>query len=252
MGLTQAAESLRDRVVLITGASGGIGGDLARSLYRSDARLALACGHNELERVSDIDPNARASVRAEVDVTSTDSINVLVDEALDRFGRIDSIVTTAGVMEQLSIDDLDESTWSKVLAVNLTGTFLTIKSALPALRRSKSASVVTLSSQLAYTGARDAVAYSASKAGVLGLTRALARELAPDIRVNSVAPGPIRTPMTARHAEPAWEKSKTDKLALGRFGETSEVVPLIEMLLSEGSSYVTGQTLSPNGGGYLS
>jgi 3-oxoacyl-[acyl-carrier protein] reductase len=142
------------------------------------------------------------------------------------------------------------ATWNHTLAVNLTGTFLAVSAAAQELRTSRG-SVVTIGSQLGYTGGLNCAAYSASKAGIGGLTRALARELGPHVRVNCVAPGPIETPMTAAHATPEWIETKTRQLVMHRFGTSDEVATAVSWLASQDASFVTGQTINVNGGGVM-
>ena len=249
MGMSASTHSLADRTIMITGASGGIGLALASSLRAKGCRLVLGTGRGELALVDSL--VGHSVVSTEVDVTDPESISALMALAEREFGGFDGLVTAAGIMEQASIDELDLATWSRVISVNLTGTYSIVAASVSPLRRSKHAAVVMLASQLAYTGARSAIAYSASKAGILGLTRSLALELAPGIRVNAVTPGPIETPMTARHATPEWVAAKTSRLAMSRFGTPAEVASAITFLLSDESSYFTGQTLSPNGGGVM-
>ena len=183
-------------------------------------------------------------------MTREDDVAQLITTAVESFGRIDAVVTLAGVMEQTLIDGLDLATWNQTLAVNLTGTFLCIKAAAEELRKA-AGTVVTIGSQLGYTGGINCAAYTASKAGVSGLTRALARELGPEVRVNCVAPGPITTPMTAEHATPEWVAQKTRQLVMGRFGVPDEVASAVSWLVGDEASYVTGQTIHVNGGGAM-
>jgi 3-oxoacyl-[acyl-carrier protein] reductase len=242
-------ESLQGKVVAVTGASGGIGRALAETLVLAGAQLFLAAGPGEEENVADF--SDRAFVTG-VDITNEASLVHFTDLIGQSSGRLDGLVTLAGVMEQVSFDDLTDDIWEQTLRINLTGTYRTIRASLPLLRRPATASVVTMSSQLAYTGAPNTIAYSASKAGVLGLTRALARELGPRIRVNSVAPGPVATAMTAVHAEtPGWVEAKTSRQVMPRFAEPHEITGPIRFLLSEESSFMTGQSMSVNGGGAM-
>ncbi|GAF43187.1 SDR family NAD(P)-dependent oxidoreductase [Rhodococcus wratislaviensis] len=151
---------------------------------------------------------------------------------------------------QRAIDDLDLATWIHTLSVNLTGTVLCAIVAMDELRRTGGA-IVTIGSQLGYTGGINCAAYAASKAGVSGLTRALARQLGPDVRVNCVAPGPIETPMTAAHATPEWVEQKTQQQVMKRFGTADEVATAVSWVAGTDASFVTGQTIHVNGGGVM-
>lgn len=235
---------MTDRVAVLTGADGGLGRAVAQRLAKDGFRLVL--GYHPGSAA----PTGSEAVAVPADVTSEADVAELMSAAVGEFGRIDVLVTLAGVMEQLFVDELDLATWNHTLAVNLTGTFLCVKAAAGELRRTRGA-VVTIGSQLGYTGGVNCAAYTASKAGVAGLTRALARELGPDVRVNCVAPGPIETPMTAAHATPEWVAQKTRNLVMGRFGTPDEVATAVSWLAGPESGFVTGQTVNINGGGAM-
>ncbi|KAA0080145.1 SDR family oxidoreductase [Mycolicibacterium sp. P9-64] len=238
---------MTERVAVLTGAEGGLGHAVAQRLGEDGYTLVL--GYRPGADTAGIDGTEGAKLVA-ADVTSQDDMHQLIDTAVNEFGRVDVLVTLAGVMEQRFLHELDLATWNQTLAVNLTGTFLAVSAAAEALRASRG-SVVTIGSQLGYTGGLNCAAYSASKAGIGGLTRALARELGPDVRVNCVAPGPIETPMTAEHATPEWIETKTRQLVMHRFGTSKEVATAVSWLASQEASFVTGQTINVNGGGVM-
>ncbi|WP_396912183.1 SDR family NAD(P)-dependent oxidoreductase [Mycolicibacterium sp.] len=236
---------MAERVAVLTGADGGLGRAVAERLSKDGFSLALGYHPgSDLIRCTD------RQTAVATDVTCEDDVAQLITTAVESFGRIDAVITLAGVMEQTLIDGLDLATWNQTLAVNLTGTFLCIKAAADELRKTAGA-VVTIGSQLGYTGGINCAAYTASKAGVSGLTRALARELGPQVRVNCVAPGPITTPMTAEHATPEWVAQKTRQLVMGRFGVPDEVASAVSWLVGDEASFVTGQTIHVNGGGAM-
>ncbi|MCV7229037.1 SDR family oxidoreductase [Mycolicibacterium komossense] len=238
---------MTDRVAVLTGAEGGLGQAVAQRLGRDGFSLIL--GHRPGSEITSNHSLERA-MPVPADVTSEADMRHLVDTAVSRHGRVDVLVTLAGVMEQKFLPELDLATWNQTLAVNLTGTFLAVTAAADELRKTRGA-VVTIGSQLGYTGGLNCAAYSASKAGVGGLTRALARELGPDVRVNCVAPGPIETPMTAAHATPEWSETKTRQLVMHRFGTADEVATAVSWLAGQETSFVTGQTINVNGGGVM-
>jgi 3-oxoacyl-[acyl-carrier protein] reductase len=238
---------MTERVAVLTGAEGGLGQAVAQRLGKDGFTLIL--GHRPGADTASINATDRTTL-VPADVTSEDDMRHLIGTAVGEFGRVDVLVTLAGVMEQRFLHELDLATWNQTLAVNLTGTFLSVSAAADELRKSHG-SVVTIGSQLGYTGGLNCAAYSASKAGVAGLTRALARELGPDVRVNCVAPGPIETPMTAKHATAEWIETKTRQLVMHRFGTADEVATAVSWLASQEASFVTGQTINVNGGGVM-
>jgi 3-oxoacyl-[acyl-carrier protein] reductase len=248
---TDGYARLDGRGIVVTGGTGGIGQSTVEELVRAGAQVVVAHSRGEDAAAADLATALGDAVIAqEVDVCDEASVAALFEAASARLPQIDGLVNSAGVMEQAPIRDLTPAMWSHTIGVNLTGAYMCTRIALRHLDRSAHAAVVNVASQLAYSGAQGVAAYCASKAGLLGLTRALAHDL-PLIRVNAVAPGPIDSPMTRPHATPGWVEAKTSKMVMRRFGEPHEVAAAIRFLLSDEASFFTGQTLSPNGGGVM-
>jgi 3-oxoacyl-[acyl-carrier protein] reductase len=172
----------------------------------------------------------------------------MVDRAYDEFGEIDVLVNNAGTFSQVFLHELDVKEWDRVMGVNLRGCFLCTRMVLPRMLERGRGKVINVASQLGQIGGTEMVHYSASKAGVIGFTKALAREVSTKgIHVNAIAPGPILTDMMAEETD-EWAAQKLSELPIGRFGEVHEVAPTAVFLASDESSYYVGQTLCPNGG----
>jgi len=182
-----------------------------------------------------------------VDVSDAAAVRKVVTGLIDAFGRIDVVVTNAGIIHRRPLVEVTEAEWDRVIAVNLKGTFNTIQATLPHLIRQRSGKIVTVTSELALVGRAGLAAYAASKAGVIGLTKSLARELAPlGINVNAVAPGPTDTEML--RSNPAFRDENKANIPLGRWGHPRDIALTVLFLASADSDYYAGQVLSPNGG----
>lgn len=240
---------MQGRRVLITGGASGIGRATAALLRQEGAVVA----------VMDRDAASAANVAAEcgaiaitADVSDEASVQRGVDEAASKLGGLDGLVNAAGIFHPQLMMETDLAIWQQTFAVNMTGVFLVCRAAVPHLRRADKASIVNIASGVGLqpTGAGGA-AYAASKAGVIGLTRSIASELAPNIRVNSVCPGAVETPMTAgflRDASGVIAPSIANRYAMKRPGEPTEIAAGILFLLSHEASFVTGVSLAVDGG----
>ncbi len=235
-----AAGRLRGRRILITGAASGIGRRTAELFAAEGAALALidrnAEGLAEAAR-------ATRGVAVEADVTQEASVAQAVAQAATAIGGIDGVVNAAGIVLHGSVLDVDVSAWRRVIEVNLTGTYIVVRCCLPWLSQASLATIVNIASgQGLLPNVPNTTAYAASKGGVVNLTRALAAELAPAIRVNSVCPGMVDTPMTADLARDA------SPYALRRIADPLEIAQAILFLSSANSSFVTGAALAVDGG----
>ena len=243
--------SLRGRTAVITGAGSGIGAAIARLFATEGADLALL----------DLDPAQAEAVAAEctalgvraaarrVDVTDSDDVRAAMDAAADQLGGLDILVSSAGILDETPFLELSPETFDKTLDVDLRGVFLSARWAAPHMVARGGGRIINISSQLGIKGGTGLAHYVSAKAGVIGLTKALALELAPQkILVNAIAPGPIFTPLIDGLSE-EWKTAKQAELPVGRFGTAEEVAPTALLLASSpGGNLYTGQTLGPNSG----
>lgn len=239
-------------VVLITGASRGIGAAAARLFAKEGWAVGVNyCSSRTAaeELVSEIRAFGGTAAALQGDVSDSVQAGQLVEEAERLLGPLDVLVCNAGVAlpQQLLTDTTDEQ-WKRVMGVDLDGVFYTIRAAIPGMVRRQKGSIVTVSSMWGVTGGSCEVAYSSAKAGVIGLTKALAKELGPShIRVNCVAPGVIDTEMNGALDEQAMEWLE-EETPLGRIGRGEDVARSILFLAGEEASFITGQVLQTNGG----
>ncbi|HEX7345966.1 MAG TPA: 3-oxoacyl-ACP reductase family protein [Candidatus Limnocylindrales bacterium] len=246
---------LADRVVLVTGSSRGIGAEIAA---KAGAEGAVVAVHYVQSREGADRTLARvreaggSGDRFAADLADGAQAERLVADVIERFGRIDGLVNNAGMDQRGATLELSPDEWDRVIATNLTACFRTIRAALPAMLEQGSGSIVNIASRLGQMGIPETAAYSAAKAGLIGLTRSLAREFGTKgVRINAVAPGVTITEMTTDLVESEAGKARLRDMALGRFGRADEVAEAVIFLLSDRASLFTGQTLNPNAGGYM-
>ena len=235
---------------LITGASGGIGGACARRLALDGWDLALhANAHPEvaLALSREVERLGRESFVVQGDLADRGSARKATGAVRGRWDSLDLLVLNAGSYDRRAFDKVTDAELDRCLEVNLAGAFRWTRELLPLLRTSPSGRIVFVSSILAFTGSRHGADYAAAKAGLLGLSKSLALELAPTITVNAVAPGSIDTPILAGDT-PALRERRNREIPLGRIGTPQEVADAIAFLASPGASYITGATLHVNGG----
>lgn len=254
------ADALRDRVILITGSSRGIGAEVAVKAAAEGASVAVHfrtapdAAQRTLERIRDARPDGSDADADCFQADIADGIEAarLVQRVIERFGRIDGLVNNAGLTLVGPFLETTTEQWDATIATDLTGAFHTCKAVLPSMVERGSGTIVNLASRLGQIGVAETAAYSAAKAGLIGLTRSLAREFGPKgIRVNAVAPGVTITDMTTDLVDSEEGRRRLRDSALGRFGRADEVADAVIFLLSDASSLFVGQTLNPNGGGYM-
>jgi NAD(P)-dependent dehydrogenase (short-subunit alcohol dehydrogenase family) len=240
---------LEGQVAVITGGASGIGAATARRFAAEGARVAV------LDRDADGAEKVASEVGGKahpVDVRDGDAVDDAIAKIMAGVGRIDVLVNNAGIGDLRPLHTVDDRLWHRLIDVNLTGTFNATRAVVPHMLTRGAGTIVNNASLSGLMPTRNEAAYSAAKAGVIALTKSGALEYGPTVRVNCVAPGHIRTPLTA-----VWEQMPdafapiADAIPLGRIGEADEVAEVILFLASRRSSYVTGQTIVIDGGGML-
>jgi 3-oxoacyl-[acyl-carrier protein] reductase len=218
---------LAGRTAFVTGGASGIGRAVVDAYVREGAEVIVA----------DRDAALAAKVAA------------AVDAAMERLGRIDVLVNSAGILTEAPLVEMDFRMWTETIAVDLTGVFLCCRHVVPHMVERRWGRVINIASQLGIKGGRSLTHYAAAKAGVIGFTKSLALEVAEhNVLVNAIAPGPIETPLVAGITE-AWKAAKRAELPLGRFGRPEEVAPTAVLLAADpGGNLYVGQTLGPNSG----
>ncbi len=254
-GVTTTSNRLAGKVALITGAGNGMGRAAALLFASEGARVVVADAVETAGRAtvqSIVDAGAEATFVA-VDVSVAERVEAMIDAAVSSYGGLHVLYNNAGIFpaDDAGVTDTPESTWDRVLDVNLKGVFLGCRYGVPALLDSGGGSIVNVSSLVALVGsAVPQIAYTASKGGVLSLTRELAVEYARQgIRVNALCPGPIETPLLAELlSDPEWARRRLVHIPMGRPGQAEEIARAALFLASDESSFMTGATLVVDGG----
>lgn len=241
---------LEKKAALITGSARGIGKEIALTLADAGADIAL-CDVNEdalNQTKADIEAKGRACVSAVVDVTNLKSAEEMVNKTLDKFGRVDILINNAGITRDNLIIRMKEEDWDTVLSVNLKGAFNFTKAVARVMMKQREGRIINIASIIGIMGNAGQANYAASKAGLIGLTKSMAKELASrGINVNAIAPGFIKTTMTDKLTDEQRE-FMLKAIPLNRFGEPADVAKLALFLSSDDSAYITGEVIKVDGG----
>lgn len=238
------------KIVLVTGAGRGIGRAIALGFAKEGADIAAA-DINKLDTdrtCAEIESLGRKALSMQMDVTNPANVSEAINKILDKFTKVDILINNAGITKDNLLLRMSEAEWEAVLKVNLSGSFNCIKAVSRPMLKARSGKIVSIASIIGIIGNAGQANYSASKAGIIALTKTAAKELASrNINVNAVAPGFIETEMTAKLPEEIRNKMK-EAIPLGRFGKPSDVAAVCMFLASEDANYITGQTIVVDGG----
>jgi 3-oxoacyl-[acyl-carrier protein] reductase len=245
--------SLKDKVALVTGASQGIGRETALALAEAGAKVAVAARNEEKlsALVADIAAAGGTALAVKMDVADAEQVKAGFKQVLEKFGRLDILVNNAAITRDGLAMRMKADDWEAVLRTNLTGAHLCIQQALPTMMKARAGRIINISSVVAQSGNAGQSNYVAAKAGLIGLTKAIAIEIASrNITVNAVAPGFVATPMTDVLPDKVKEELKM-RIPLGRMGSARDVAAAIVFLASDEANYITGHVLNVNGGMHL-
>ena len=245
--------NLSGKIALVTGAAQGIGRDIALSLAADGADVAI-CDVNldaAQKTASDIEATGRKSLAIKTNVAASPEVTAMIDQVIEKFGRIDILVNNAGITRDGLILRMKDEDWDLVMSINLKGAFLCTKTALKYMTKQRSGTIINIASIVGAMGNAGQANYVASKAGLIGLTKTIAREYANrNVTANAVAPGFIDTAMTQALTEQV-RADLAKQIPLGRLGSSEDVANAVRFLASPAASYITGQVIHVNGGMYM-
>ena len=241
------ARELSQHVAIVTGAASGIGRAIATRLIAAGSRVVIA-DRNEAGARSVASALGGKTCAVVVDVSEEQAVATMMAACREAFGDCTLLVNNAGIVQQGRFETLTVADWDRMIAVHLRGTFLCCRAVIEPMLAAGDGVIVNIASQLAQIGGIELTHYSAAKAGIIGFTKSLAREVSMrGVRVNAVAPGPINTELSMALSE-EWRRTKTAELPLGRFGEPEDVAETVAFLASPAAKIYVGQTLCPNSG----
>jgi len=242
---------LQNRVAVITGGAQGIGRAICVGMAREGAKVVVADLQAEKAKIVAVELQAigTEAIAVEVNVASEMLVKRLADRTFERFGRIDILVNDAGVYLKAPVVSKSEEDWDRTINVNLGGNFLCARVFIPAMRQQKSGRIIGIASSIAHTGAREFADYAASKAAIIGLVKALSRELGPEgITVNAICPGSANTDMPRQHRTEEETMARLRSTPLGHVLEPDDIAGPILFLASDAAAYITGQVYNINCG----
>ena len=246
--------NLQGRVALVTGAATGIGRATALALAQAGAAVAINHLARPLEAATlqtEIEAVGGRALVLEADVTQAANISAMLARIQQAFGSVDVLVNNAGIIQEKPFLETTEVDWDRMLAVDLKSVFLVCRAVLPLMVAQKRGVIINIASDLGLLGRAGLAPYCAAKAGVIGLTKSLAREFAPHIRVNAIAPGPINTRMVSLESMSAEAMAKELEIPQQRIAEPDEIAATALFLASDLSRFYCGQVLGPNGGSVM-
>jgi 3-oxoacyl-[acyl-carrier protein] reductase len=250
--MEELSTGVEGRVAIVTGAGRGIGSAIAQKLAEVGAKVVVSDIHskNAQNTAKELKKKFGPSIACRVDVSDERSVESLIEKTVKTFGRVDFLVNNAGIMFRTRILDISAEEWEQVIRVNLTGPFLCVKSVLPEMKKRRFGRIVNISSSAGRSvSTLGGVHYTASKAGLLGMTRAVAKEVAPfGITVNAVCPGLIDTEMVRKTTSQKELEGFLNSFPIKRTGTPQEVGDIVVFLCSDKASYITGASLDINGG----
>ncbi|NTW58060.1 MAG: 3-oxoacyl-[acyl-carrier-protein] reductase [Nitrospirae bacterium] len=245
--------SLNGKIALVTGAAQGIGRDIALGLAADGADVAICDVNLEAAQntAADIEAKGRKSLAVKANVAASADVTAMIDQVVEKFGRIDILVNNAGITRDGLILRMKDEDWDLVLSINLKGAFLCTKAALKHMTKQRAGTIINIASIVGAMGNAGQANYVASKAGLIGLTKTIAREYANrNVTANAVAPGFIDTAMTQALTDQV-RADLAKQIPLGRLGSSEDVANAVRFLASTSAAYITGQVIHVNGGMYM-